>query len=178
MKEYFEYYWRELSILGLLVTLALMTILMGGCSNKAVKFVEKTDTVKVKTIEYKTRDTIIYQEADSSESMWLIDCEGENARLKQIIAYKPGNHIQPATVYLKDNKLTVKCKEDSLRMEIELRDTKITELSKVTTQIILPAERYIPKFYKFTFWLFWVFVVITLGWVAIKVLKLKIPFKI
>lgn len=65
-------------------------------------------------------------------------------------------------------------------IQVPIHDTIYIDnaISSTTTDntVTLPPEKYIPGFYKFTFWTFIVLLVLGIGYVIIKFTTLKIPF--
>lgn len=178
MKNFIRNNWVDVAALALYVLIMLM--LTTSCNRKLTpQVIERTDTVKVQSVVERVRDTTIWIESDSSESMWLIDCEGENARLKQILAYNSGSRVKPPTVYLKNNILTAKCKEDSLIMVLQLKDKTITELTKINNEKQTVVTEYKTNgFVKVLAWVGGISLVLIVLVVVWKVAKWKLPFKL
>lgn len=63
--------------------------------------------------------------------------------------------------------LNMNCKEDSLRHEIQLRDSTITELQK---QTVVVREKYVPNYYKNTSIGFWVLLGIVVVYIVVRIL--------
>ena len=63
--------------------------------------------------------------------------------------------------------LSMGCKEDSLRHEIQLRDSTITEMKKHT---VVVREKYVPNYYKNTSIGFWVLLGIIVVYIVVQIL--------
>ena len=69
--------------------------------------------------------------------------------------------------------LVVDCKSDSLQRIVTRQREIITELES-REQVVIEQVRYVPKYYKFTSWVFWIIVAILLLLATFKICD-KIP---
>ena len=161
------------AILLLLLTTSCLTV--GRIQKNCDKFAKVCVTGTTKEIVY--RDTTIY-----ITDTLLVPLPKDTVEITDTItiinnqAFLPQQHYQKGIIgvdlgvkwsvlninaYLTDSTILYPVLDTIFLKEV------ITE--EVTTKYItLPPERFVPKFYKFTFWAFWVFIAIILIWIAIK----------
>lgn len=141
------------------------------------------DQVKEIHTETIIHDTVVTIEPDTAAAQLLLECDSignvrivqlEQEQGKRIAMEMELQRIQDRLAGLK-----ITCKEDSLQRIIELQRERIQEL-KVDKIMETKVERYIPDFYRYSTWGFWIIVGISLLILAFKAykwwLKRKIPF--
>jgi hypothetical protein len=121
-------------IQAIAIFLALMAVMvwLSGC--KTVAPVASQDSVQRIVIRETVHDTAILIKADSSYIQYLIECEGNIAKLTELLSYTPGSKVQPPKVVIKDRILTAQCKVDSqvVYNMMKVRDTtQFLSVSKV-----------------------------------------------
>lgn len=143
-------------------------LLMSSCRTcePIIETVEKQVTVKIHT-----RDTVITDRPDSASMRALLYCDSAyNVVLDELITMQ-GDRIETELKMERlrngDLLLNMGCKEDSLRYEIQLRDSTITELQK---QTVVVREKYIPNYYKNTSIGFWVLLGIIIVYIVVRIL--------
>ena len=143
-------------------------LLMSSCQTcePIIETVEKTVTVKIHT-----RDTVITDRPDSASMRALLHCDSAyNVVLDELVTMQ-GDRIETELEMerLRNGGLLLNmgCKEDSLRHEIQLRDSTITELQK---QTVVVREKYVPNYYKNTSIGFWVLLGIVIVYIVVRIL--------
>lgn len=145
----------------------LLCACFGGC--RCPECVTTTEVEKVvKVVE---RDTTIVTKADSASVSALLKCDSAyNVVLFELVSIQ-GERIKAQANTKKQGKdlaLTLNCKEDSLLTEIQLRDSII---ATTTTNTKIIREKYVPGYYKFVSWGFWILLAILILLGAWKILK-------
>lgn len=130
-----------------------------------------TTTEVEKTIEVRTRDTILVTEADSASIHALFKCDSAyNVIIYELVTMQ-GERIAASvqtSKHGKDLAIAIDCKEDSLVNKVQLRDSIISTLQKNTTIV---REKYVPGYYKFVSWGFWILLVVLILIGAWKIAK-------
>ena len=78
-------------------------------------------------------DSIIYRDSlvpfevpsDNSSAQFLIDCQNKNAKLLQMLAYKPGEHLAAPRVEIRDNVLYVNCDATEWQHFVKVRSSEL-----------------------------------------------------
>lgn len=143
---------------NLITKLSLVLIVVASCrvqkpESKADMFFENSIT-ETETIDslYKTMAP-----PDSSIIKLLIECnERGQALVRQVESYRGGNRIGPPEVIIEGNRLTAKCKSDSLaiynifkkrfKREIEYRDRSVV-VTKYTNMLTRAQRTMIAGFW-------------------------------
>lgn len=143
-------------------------LLMSSCRTcePIIETVEKQVTVKIHT-----RDTVITEKPDSASMRALLYCDSAyNVVLDELVTMQ-GDRIETELEMERLRNggllLNMNCKEDSLRHEIQLRDSTITELQK---QTVVVREKYVPNYYKNTSIGFWVLLGIVILYIVVRIL--------
>ena len=143
-------------------------LLMSSCRTcePIIETVEKQVTIKIHT-----RDTVITEKPDSAIMRALLYCDSAyNVILDEFITMQ-GDRIKTKLEMerLRNGGLLLNmgCKEDSLRHEIQLRDSTITELQK---QTVVVREKYVPNYYKNTSIGFWVLLGTIIVYIVVRIL--------
>lgn len=99
---------------------------------------------EIKTITEFVRDTTFVVEPDSAQLRALIECSENNVLLLKSIEQSQGESITINIVATRENEnsmlLSVDCKTDSLKHEIELRDKLIETITAHTEYVYLPYK--------------------------------------
>lgn len=123
---------------AILVSIMLIALFLPSCSAKRVATTEVT--TKVEVLET-TRDTVVTVLPDSALIRAYLECQQGRVALTRLISL-PGARIVPDVtlthVSASESLLTFRCREDSLRIELQLRDKLIRELreNKATETVI------------------------------------------
>ncbi len=125
--------WRKV----ILASIILIAPLLTSCSAKRAITEKATTKVEV----YETfRDTVVTIEPDSALIRAYLECRSGRVALTRLITY-PGSRIVPsltlANVNERETMLAFDCKEDSLKVELQLRDRMIKELVEKESTITL-----------------------------------------
>lgn len=143
-------------------------LLMSSCRTcePIIETVEKQVTVQIHT-----RDTVITDKPDSASMRALLYCDSAyNVVLDELVTMQ-GDRIEAELEMERLRNggllLNMNCKEDSLRHEIQLRDSTITELQK---QTVVVREKYVPNYYKNTSIGFWVLLGIIVVYIVVRIL--------
>ena len=143
-------------------------LLMSSCRTcePIIETVEKQVTVKIHT-----RDTVITEKPDSASMRALLYCDSAyNVILYELVTMQ-GDRIKTKLemerLHYGGLLLNMNCKEDSLRHEIQLRDSTITEMKK---QTVVVREKVVPNYYKNTSIGFWVLLGIIVVYIVVQIL--------
>ena len=123
-------------------------------------------------VEVRTHDTTIVTEADSASIRALFRCDSAYNVVMYELVTMQGERIEAsvnAQKHGKDLAISLDCKEDSLLHELQLRDSIISTTTHNTTII---REKYVPGYYKFCSWGFWILLVVLIIIGAIKAVKI------
>ena len=155
------------------IMLALFLVFCSGCkTQRIVQTIEKE-----KIVEIRTRDTAIVTQADSASLFALLRCDSAYNVVMDELVTMQGERIKAQANTKQTSKgllITLDCKEDSLRHELQLRDSII---SNMTARVEEVKEQYVSDYYKNTSKGFWVLLVILLALVGWRVYKLYIKIK-
>ena len=143
-------------------------LLMTSCRT-CEPIIETVDSVRIVNIY--TRDTVITDRPDSASMRALLHCDSAyNVILYELVTMQ-GDRIKTELEMERLRNggllLNMNCKEDSLRHEIQLRDSTITELQK---QTVVVREKYVPNYYKNTSIGFWVLLGIIVVYIVVQIL--------
>ena len=155
--------WIEYAVAWLLVSW-----LMTSCRT-CEPIIETVETERI--VKIHTRDTVITEKPDSASMRALLHCDSAyNVVLDELITMQ-GDRIETKLEMERLRNggllLNINCKEDSLRHEIQLRDSTITELQK---QTVVVREKYVPNYYKNTSIGFWVLLGIIVVYIVVRIL--------
>lgn len=152
----------EAKVLAFIAAIIWAIILLGSTSCSTTKCiperVEVHDTIQRTDTQYIYRyeEKIVYRERKDSTHIYEKDSVNEKQRGDTIYITKW--RVKYQYVY--------KATTDSAQNKAEAVDKTKTEQKQTTTEkeVVVKTERYIPAFYKFTMWLFWIVVVVLVGW--------------
>ena len=147
--------------------------LLTSCAPKIVN--TKTTTV---------RDSLVIKEVHHMDTVRI---KGDTITIEKFV----GEQAMPFTeekkqgradvkITISHGQLSVKCKCDSIQkaLDIVLKDTSRYKFT-ATNEIRTVQVKFIPRFYKFTFWSFWLLVAIVAGGVVYRFRKLlPAPFNL
>lgn len=145
----------------------LLCACFGGCRCPECATTTETEKI-VKVVE---RDTTIVTAADSASIRALFKCDSAYNVVMYELVTMQGERIETSVNAQKHGKnlaISLDCKEDSLKHEIHLRDS-IIAITTNNTKII--REKYVPGYYKFVSWGFWILLAILILLGAWKILK-------
>ena len=154
------------------ITCALMYLyaflLMSSCRT-CEPIIETVETERIVNVH--TRDTVITDKPDSASMRALLYCDSAyNVILDELVTMQ-GDRIETELEMERLRNggllLNMNCTEDSLRHEIQLRDSTITELQK---QTVVVREKYVPNYYKNTSIGFWVLLGIIIVYIVVRIL--------
>ena len=157
-------------LLRAVVAFAVLIAVACFSSCRCPECVTTSETERI--VEVRTRDTILVTEADSASIHALFKCDSAYNVIMYELVTMQGERIQASVQTSKQGKdlaIAMDCKEDSLVNEIQLRDSIISTLQKNTTIV---REKYVPGYYKFVSWGFWILLVVLLIIGAIKAVKI------
>jgi hypothetical protein len=141
------------AIIYLLVSVIVIAVIASLSSCHRPPVVARNDSTEKVIIRETVYDTTYLIDSDSSWVQYLIECQGEKARLVQMVAMKPGENVRPPEVVIRDRYLTAKCKVDSFAVyqSMKVRDTtRITSVSSV----VVKQENYLTGWQWFQVWAF------------------------
>ena len=155
--------WLECALINLYAFL-----LMSSCRT-CEPIIETVETERIVNVH--TRDTVITDRPDSASMRALLYCDSAyNVVLDELVTMQ-GDRIKTKLemerLHYGGLLLNMNCKEDSLRHEIQLRDSTITELQK---QTVVVREKYVPNYYKNTSIGFWVLLGIIVVYIVARIL--------
>jgi hypothetical protein len=132
--------------LSLLFLFVLLATTLSSCKSAGVVPPATTDTTTAVTIKEVIHDTIFQTEADSSYYKAYLECVNGKVVLKQTTEpiVKPGKHLEPPKVNLKDNILTVNCKAEAQKLFAQWKDTYIKEHQQIIKKIPYAVIKRIP----------------------------------
>lgn len=126
-------------IVGCIILLAFI-----GCKTQQTPVIENTDITE-RTEQDVLRDTIIKEKPDSATITALFKCDSLNNVLLDEINTMQGDRIKPSINITKNDDGSVNvdfnCKEDSLELEIQIRDKIIKELRSKKEQVPVYIEK-------------------------------------
>lgn len=150
------------------VSWLIISWLMSSCRT-CKPIIETVETERIVNVH--TRDTVITEKPDSASMRALLYCDSAyNVILDELVTMKGDRiEIELEMERLRNGSLllNMNCKEDSLRHEIQLRDSTITELQK---QTVVVREKYVPNYYKNTSIGFWVLLGIIVVYIVVQIL--------
>lgn len=128
-----------LLIIGCMILLAFVS-----CKTQQTPVITNTDITE-RTEQDVLRDTIIREKPDSATITALFRCDSLNNVLLDEINTMQGDRIKPSINITKNDDGSVNvdfnCKEDSLRLEIQIRDKIIKELRSQKEQAPVYIEK-------------------------------------
>lgn len=143
-------------------------LLMSSCRT-CEPIIETVETERIVNVH--TRDTVITDKPDSASMQALLHCDSAYNVILFALATMQGDRIEMELEIERLRNggllLSMGCKEDSLRHEIQLRDSTITELQK---QTVVVREKYVPNYYKNTSIGFWVLLGIIVVYIVVRIL--------
>lgn len=155
--------WLECALINLYAFL-----LMSSCRT-CEPIIETVETERIVNVH--TRDTVITEKPDSASMQALLYCDSAyNVVLDELVTMQGDRiEIELEMERLRNGGLLLSmgCKEDSLRHEIQLLDSTITELQK---QTVVVREKYVPNYYKNTSIGFWVLLGIIVVYIVARIL--------
>ena len=160
------------TILSVLLTIVLC-LLFGGC-----KSVQTQTEYKERMVEVRVRDTIITTQADSASICALLHCDSAyNVVIDELTTLQGSRIKADITTKCTTNSPTkglqieVDCKEDSMRIVCNMKDSIISDLSKQVQVLYVPRER--SGYDRFCSMFFWIVVIILLSigafWICDKI---------
>lgn len=154
-------------LLLILVTLSVSSCVTSKkCNRKFPPEIIIKESIHTNTVvEY--RDTIIYTPGDTVYFTDSINCDPAG-RVNMAPRTVTSNNAS-VTVSIRNNELNVVAQCDSLEIEIERLNKYInTSKTRSIVKTIIKKEKYIPSFYQFTFWWFFLTIAIVGGRFALK----------
>lgn len=129
--------------LSLLFLFVLLATTLSSCKSAGVVPPATTDTTTEVTTKEVIHDTIFQTEKDSSYYKAYLECVNGKVVLKQATKpiVKPGKHLKPPKVNLKDNILTVNCKAEAQKLFAQWKDTYIKEHQQIIKRIPYAVEK-------------------------------------
>ena len=169
--------WDWLENIMLCLWLAAMLLLMVGCKTQQTPVITNTDITE-RTVQDVLRDTIIKEKPDSATITALFKCDSLNNVLLDEINTMQGDRIKPSINITKNDDGSVNvdfnCKEDSLQLEIQIRDKIIKELRTQKEQVPIYIEKEQSQFLVNSGIALWViFALLVAGVVIGIILKIK-----
>lgn len=153
------------------ILLLFACVLLAGCAPRAVPV--RTDSVVVEREVYRY-DTTYRVAPDSAALRLLLECDSTNAVVLRDLAYSEGERIRIGAELERTARggytVNVVSREDSLMLEVE-RLREVIRTTKISTEVQVVRERYVPTFYKVTAALFCSLVVIGLAVACLKIYK-------
>lgn len=143
-------------------------LLMSSCRT-CEPIIETIETERI--VKIHTRDTVITEKQDSANMRALLYCDSAyNVILDELVTIQ-GDRIETELEMERLRNggllLNMNCKEDSLRHEIQLRDSTIMEFK---TQTVIVREKYVPNYYRNTSIGFWVLLGIIVVYIVVRIL--------
>lgn len=155
--------WLECALINLYAFL-----LMSSCRT-CEPIIETVETERIVNVH--TRDTVITEKPDSASMRALLYCDSAyNVVLYELVTMQGDRiktELEMERLHYGGLLLDMNCKEDSLRHEIQLRDSTIMELQK---QTVVVREKYVPNYYKNTSIGFWVLLGIVIVYIVAQIL--------
>lgn len=145
----------------------LLCACFGGCRCPECATTTETEKI-VKVVE---RDTTIVTAADSAQVKLLLRCDSANNVLIDEICARDGERLRmqlQLQALATGSVAYIDCREDSLLTEIHMRDSII---ATTTTNTKIIREKYVPGYYKFVSWGFWILLAVLILLGAWKILK-------
>ena len=155
-------------IIAILCTVA-MCLLFSGCKTTCIpERIEVHDTVIHTDSFYvdRVRDSIVYR--DHKDSTYIYEKDSTSERQRGDTIYLTRWKVKYMYVYRE--------RTDSVATAEKIDSTAVSNHQQTSNreQVIVKTERYIPGFYRFTMWLFWIVVVLLLLKLAVWIME-KIP---
>lgn len=165
---------RVYLIILLLATFATSCVTQKKCNRKFPPEITITDSTYIATkIEY--RDTTIYTPADTVILTDTIECD-ELGKVNLPVRTVRSNNAS-VTVGIINNELSVTANCDSLEIELQkILEIRVTETNHIHKEIQVKKERFIPSFYQFTYWWFWITAGILGLYLSLKLARKQLPF--
>lgn len=148
-----------------IIIYASLVALLTSCHPQITKTTTVRDSLVVKEVHH--RDTVRIK-GD------LITVTVKEIKHDTVIKERQGR--AELDIIKKDGKTTTKCKCDSIQkaLDIVLKDTSRYKFT-TTNEVRTVEVKHIPQFYKFTFWVFWIFVAIISGGLIYRFRKVLPP---
>lgn len=145
-------------IFGCMILLAFI-----GCKTQQTPAITNTDITE-RTEQDVLRDTVIKEKPDSATITALFKCDSLNNVLLDEINTMQGDRIKPSIHITKNDDGSVNvdfnCKEDSLQLEIHVRDKIIKELRSQKEQVPVYIEKQGSTFLRNSGIALWVLIVL------------------
>jgi hypothetical protein len=175
---------KKFSLNKTILLLSLSAIILPGCitqqkCSERFPCIESTDTIVRDSVQTIVRDSVLIVPSDSSALQALLECDKEQVRLKQIIAYTTGKYVEIPIIRIKDNVIYVECKADSLRIAWTWYERNRFKYVKTMTQAV--QVRYqLTKWQSFLYvsgYILWGIILLAIIVIVLKFLvKINIPF--
>ena len=154
--------------LGAIIILWLCLHLVGCKTTCVPERIEVHDTVIHTDSFYvdRVRDSIVYR--DRKDSTYIYEKDSTSERQRGDTIYLTRWKVKYMYVYRE--------RTDSVATAEQIDSTAVSNHQQTSNreQVIVKTERYIPGFYRFTMWLFWIVVVLLLMKLAVWIME-KIP---
>ena len=131
-----------------IIILVLMFLVSCGSRTSVSDPVTVTETKEIKEI---VRDTIVWVEKDSVQSIIQIDCLDKSNPQIKTINKRQGRILKPPQLTLQGNKLTIDCKAEAEQLALKLYDKYIKEHKKQV--LIKEIEKPFKWYHKTLMWL-------------------------
>lgn len=147
----------------------LFSLFATGCKPQQIV----SERVVEKEVRKEIRDTVSVVSPDTASIRMLLQCDSAGNVLIRELETERGRRITAEANLIRagDNtSLIVDCKEDSLMQIIRKYKTEIEQL-KSTERIVEKPIKYVPGYYKFCSWAFWVIFAIIAARTALWAIK-------
>lgn len=138
-----------------LILLIAIAILLGSCITRQKcesMFPPKVTTSNDTIVKYVERNTVEHLPADSSLYYAYIDCINGKPVITEVSTTSSGNGRAPVISHtFKGNKLTVKCKEDSLRKVIKTLEKQV-QINSSKVEVHETKVNFITGWQNFQMW--------------------------
>lgn len=135
-----------LKYLKMIPIITLLFLVSCGSRQALPKPITITETKEVKQI---VRDTIVWVEKDSTQSIVQIDCSDKEKPKIKTISDTKGRNFKPPQLTLNGDKLTIDCKAEAEQMALKLYDKYVRE----TKPKIIYLEKPFKWYHKALMWL-------------------------
>lgn len=146
--------------IGAIIILWLCLHLVGCKTTCIPERIEVHDTVIHTDSFYvdRVRDSIVYR--DRKDSTYIYEKDSTSERQRGDTIYLTRWKVKYMYVYRE--------RTDSVATAEKIDSTAVSNHQQTSTeqQVIVKTERYIPGFYRFTMWLFWIVVVLLVLWLV------------
>lgn len=146
-----------------IIILVLMFLVSCGSRTSVSDPVTVTETKEIKEI---VRDTIVWIEKDSVQSIIQIDCLDKSNPQIKTINERQGRILKSPQLTLQGNKLTIDCKAEAEQLALKLYDKYIKEHKKQV--LIKEIEKPFKWYHKTLMWLGGIALLLTIIGFVIK----------